>query len=124
MLFSKANFGTFSTSVAIQGCGAATGILTARFLGPVARGELATAVLWPVILSNLGLMGCNWVVAREVARDPKRESDWVTAGTALGLATACFYFVAGYFLLPLFLPADRIYLLPIARISLLLLPLD
>ena len=124
MIFSKANFGTFSTSLVIQGCGAATGILTARLLGPVARGELATVILWPVILSNLGLMGCNWVLAREVAKDPERESDWAAVGVAVGLATALLYLLAGYFLIPVLLPSDRGYLLPLARLCLLLIPLD
>jgi O-antigen/teichoic acid export membrane protein len=124
MIFSKANCGTFSTSVAIQACGAATGILTARLLGPVSRGELATIILWPTILSNLGLMGCNWVVAREVAKNPKGESDWIAAGTAVGLAMSCLYLAAGYYLLPRFLPADRQHLLPVARLCLLLLPFD
>jgi len=124
MIFSKANCGTFSTSVAIQACGAGTGILAARLLGPIARGELATVILWPTILSNLGLMGCNWVVAQEVAKDPQRESDWISAGTLVGLSMACLYFVAGFFFLPVLLPADRLYLLPLARLCLLLLPID
>ncbi len=124
MIFSKANLGTFSTSLVIQACGVATGILTARLLGPVARGELATVILWPVIFSNLGLMGCNWVLAREVARDPRRESDWATTGIIVGLATSLLYLLAGYFLLPLLMPADRLYLLPVARVCLLLIPLD
>jgi len=38
--------------------------LTARILGPAARGELATVMLWPMILSNLGLLGCNWAWPR------------------------------------------------------------
>ncbi len=124
MIFSKANFGTFSTSLTIQACGAATGILTARLLGPVARGELATVILWPVVLSNLGLMGCNCVLTREVAKDPKRESDWVAVGAVVGLGTALVYLAAGYFLIPLLIPSDRGYLLPLARICLLLIPLD
>ena len=124
MIFSKANFGTYSTSLVIQGCGAVTGILTARLLGPVARGELATVILWPMILSNLGLMGCNWVLAREVAKAPERERDWVAVGVAVGLATALLYLLAGYFLIPLLLPSDRGYLLPVARLCLLLIPLD
>jgi O-antigen/teichoic acid export membrane protein len=124
MIFSRANFGTFSTSVAIQACGAGTGILAARLLGPVARGELATVILWPTILSNLGLMGCSWVVAQEVARDPRKESDWISVGTKVGFFMACMGFAAGFFLLPLLLPADRIYLLPLARLCLLLLPID
>ncbi len=108
----------------IQACGAATGILSARLLGPVARGELATVVLWPIILSNLGLMGVNWVITREVAKDPERESDWAAVGVAVGLATALLYLLAGYFLIPLLLPADRGYLLPVARLCLLLIPLE
>lgn len=124
MIFSKANFGTFSTSLVIQACGAVTGILTARLLGPVARGELATVILWPTVMSNLGLMGCNWVLAREVARDPGRESDWATVGVAVGLTTALLYLLAGYFLIPFLLPSDRAYLLPVARLCLLLIPLD
>ena len=124
MIFSKANCGTFSTSVAIQACGAGTGILAARLLGPVARGELATVILWPTILSNLGLMGCNWVVAREVAKDPRRESDWIAVGAAVGLAMSLVYLVAGYFLLTVFIPADRTYLLSLARLCLLLVPID
>jgi O-antigen/teichoic acid export membrane protein len=124
VIFSKANFGTFSTSLVIQACGAGTGILTARLLGPVARGELATVILWPVILSNLGLMGCNWVLAREVAKDPERECDWTAIGVTVGLVTAVLYLLAGYVLIPLLLPSDRSYLLPVVRLCLLLIPLD
>jgi O-antigen/teichoic acid export membrane protein len=124
VIFSKANFGTFSTSLVIQACGAGTGILTARLLGPAARGELATVILWPVILSNLGLMGCNWVLAREVAKDPERECDWAAIGVTVGLFAAVLYLLAGYFLIPLLLPSDRGYLLPVARLCLLLIPLD
>ncbi len=124
MIFSRANFGTFSTSLAIQACGAATGIMTARLLGPVARGELATVILWPAIFSNLGSMGCNWVIAREVANDPERECDWVIAGIALAVATSALFLLAGYFLVPMLLPSDRAYLAPLARLCLLLIPLD
>lgn len=124
MIFSRANFGTFSTSLVIQACGAVTGILTARLLGPVARGELATVILWPTILSNLGLMGCNWVLAREVAMDSRRERDWAVVGVAVGLGTALLFLFAGYFLIALLLPSDRAYLLPVARLALLLIPID
>jgi O-antigen/teichoic acid export membrane protein len=124
MIFSKANLGTFSTSLAIQACGAATGVMTARLLGPAARGELATVILWPVILSNLGLMGCNCVLTRAVASEPQRECDWAATGLSVGIGSAVVYLVAGYFLLPLLLPSDRDSLLPIARFCLLLLPLD
>lgn len=124
MIFSRANAGTFFTSLAIQCCGVVTGIVTARLLGPASRGELVTVMLWPIILTNLGLMGCNWALARQVASDPEREADQVCGAAAAGLATAALYFSLGYFIMPYLLPRDRFYLLPIARFCLLLIPLD
>ena len=124
MIFSKANFETFFTSLAIQACGVATGILTARLLGPTRRGELAVVILWPTILSNLALLGCNWVIAREVARSPERESDWIVAGIAIGLVSAFVVCLIGYLLVPVLLSADKSYLAPLARLCLWLIPLD
>ncbi len=69
-------------------------------------------------------MGCNWVLAREVAKEPEREGDWAAVGVTVGLATSALYLVAGYFLIPLLLPSDRGYLLPVARLCLLLIPMD
>jgi O-antigen/teichoic acid export membrane protein len=80
--------------------------------------------LWPTILSNLGLMGCNWVLAREVAVDRARENDWTISGFCLGLAMATVFFLVGYALTPLLLPSDRSYLLADARLCLWLIPLD
>ena len=128
MIFSRPNIGTFLTSLAIQGCGLVTGILSARILGPAGRGELATVLLWPVILSNLGLLGCNWSLARAVAFEPnfepQREADQVCSAIVLGLAAALIFCACGYFLLPRVLPADRTHLLPLARLCLFLIPLD
>ena len=124
MIFSRANIGTFFTSLAIQGCGLVTGVVTARLLGPAGRGELATVLLWPTIFANLGLVGCNWALAREVARDPGREADGILGAVALGMAAASVYFILGYLLIPYVLPSDRSYLLPLARLCLLLIPLD
>jgi len=124
MIFSRANIGTFFTSVAIQGCGVVTGVVTARLLGPASRGELATVLLWPIILTNLGLMGCNWALARQVAGDSGNESHHVCNAAAVGLAASCLYFILGYLLIPYVLPKDRIYLLLLTRFCLLLIPLD
>jgi O-antigen/teichoic acid export membrane protein len=124
MIFSRANLGTFSTSLAIRVCGLITGVLTARLLGPAARGELASVMLWPTILSNLGLMGCNWALARSVANDPDREADRICSAAAVGIASASLYFLLGYLLIPYVLPLDRSYLVPLTRFCLLLIPLD
>jgi O-antigen/teichoic acid export membrane protein len=124
MIFSRANIGTFFTCLAIQGCGVITGIVTARTLGPVARGELATAMLWPIILSNLGLLGCNWALAREVASDQEGEADWACGAFAVSLASAFFCFILGFVLIPCLLPPEKRNLAPLARLCLFLIPLD
>jgi len=124
MIFSRANIGTFFTCVAIQGCGVVTGIVTARTLGPIARGELATAMLWPIVLSNLGLLGCNWALAREVASDHEREADWACGAFAVGLASALVCFILGFVLIPYLLPLEKRNLVSLARLCLFLIPLD
>jgi len=122
MIFSRANIATFPTSLAIQFCGLITGILTARLLGPTARGELATVMLWPMILSNLGLLGCNWALAREVAANPLNEADWIRAALTVGSAAAFLCLLAGYWLAPHLLPQDRRHLASLVRLCLLSIP--
>ena len=124
MIFSRANFSTLVTSIAIQCGGLVTGVLTARMLGPVARGELATVMLWPMVFSNLGLMGFNWALAREVAANPEKEKQWVCAAVALAGATAALFMILGYALIPYVLPEDKLYLVPLTQLCLLLIPLD
>jgi O-antigen/teichoic acid export membrane protein len=124
MIFSRANLGTFFTSLGIQACGVVTGVITARLLGPASRGELVTVMLWPMILSNLGLTGCNWALARQVANNPEREADQICGAAAVGLAASFLYLLMGYFLIPFVLPVDKSYLLPLTRCCLLLIPLD
>lgn len=101
-----------------------TGIVTARTLGPVSRGDLATAMLWPVILSNLGLLGCNWALAREVASDHEQEADWAWGAFAVSVASAFFCFILGFVLIPYLLPLEKRNLVPLARLCLFLIPLD
>ncbi|MGB5084690.1 MAG: oligosaccharide flippase family protein [Methylocystis silviterrae] len=51
-----------------------SGVLVARALGPERRGELATLVLWPSLVSHLALMGIHISLAREAAREPGRAA--------------------------------------------------
>jgi O-antigen/teichoic acid export membrane protein len=115
---------TFLTNLAIQGCNVMTGVITARLLLPVGRGELATIMLWPTILAGLGIMGVNFALARAAAAGPDKENDLARAAVALGLLLAGAGMLAGYFLLPWLLPADKQHLLGLNRIYLLWLPLN
>src|SRR5256885_3952979 len=42
---------------AMIGINAATGILTARALAPIGRGELSAMIMWPVFLANAMTLG-------------------------------------------------------------------
>jgi O-antigen/teichoic acid export membrane protein len=75
---------SLATSAAIQGCNALTGVLLARSLGPVGRGELASILLWPSILAAIGSLGVTEAVTYETATgsSPVRA----VAGSGLALA--------------------------------------
>ncbi len=118
------HLGTLATSIAIQACGLITGIVTARSLGPEARGAFVAILLWPTIFSNLGLAGANWAVARAVAADPHRAAHWTRVSVLLALMLSAAVATVGYFAVPLLLPADKQDLVSLSRLGLLLVPLD
>lgn len=119
----KTVFFTFLTNLAINGCLVVTGILTARILQPVGRGELATIVLWSPILATLGLLGCNWALAREVAANNDREAILARTAMVLGLPLAAIFMVLGYFLIPHVLPSDKQHLVSLTRLYLWFIPI-
>lgn len=118
------HLGTLATSLTIQACGVITGIVTARSLGPDARGAFVAVLLWPTIVSNLGLLGANWAVARAVATQPHRAAHWTRVSVAVGLGLAAVFAALGYVGLPWLLPADKQDLVGLSRACLLLVPLD
>jgi O-antigen/teichoic acid export membrane protein len=114
---------SFIANVAIQICNVGTGILAARLLLPIGRGELATVILWPVILESLGQIGASWVFAREAAANPDQESNLARTAVVLGLTLGTLVMVLGYFLIPYLLPADKQNLIGLTRIFLFMIPL-
>jgi O-antigen/teichoic acid export membrane protein len=58
---------SLATSAAIQGLNALTGILLARSLGLLGRGDLAAILLWPGILAAVGSLGVTEAVTYETA---------------------------------------------------------
>jgi O-antigen/teichoic acid export membrane protein len=115
---------TFLTSLGIQVCNVATGVITARLLQPEGRGELAAIMLWPTILAGLGILGTNWALTRANASRPEKEADWARIAVFLGLGQAAVFMVVGYFLVPILLPADKQHLTALTRLFLFFLPLN
>ena len=118
----RAVAGTSATNLAIHGCNIVTGILAARLLHPVGRGELAAVILWPTILESLGSMGVDWALARKAAAkpgDPSLERTALSLGLAMGLVTV----LLGFILIPHLLPSDKRHFITLTQIYLFYIPL-
>jgi O-antigen/teichoic acid export membrane protein len=114
---------TFSTNLGIQGCNLITGLLAARLLQPTGRGELATIMLWPYIIFDIGILGTYWAITRETARRRDKVDDLAKTGLIFGLLQAAIFLFIGYNLIPFFLPADKAHLIGLTQLFLLILPL-
>jgi O-antigen/teichoic acid export membrane protein len=82
---------------------AGTGIITARLLMPLGRGELAAMILPPTLLSfitTLGIPSSIIYVLRQKKRDP---AECITTGLSMTLLISSISTLAGIFLLPFWL---------------------
>jgi O-antigen/teichoic acid export membrane protein len=97
------------------GLGAVTGVLAARLLGPVGRGELAALTIWPTALVTLAAMGMNQAIVFHTGRRSFTFSEVWTGSTIIGLAQSSFVLVVGLVLIPI---ALRRYPPQVATLSL------
>jgi O-antigen/teichoic acid export membrane protein len=79
----------------ILGLGVLTGILTARMLGPVGRGEYQAIIVWPTAIGYLLSFGLNQAIAFNVGRRAFTVSEVVTASTTISLVQGALAIAAG-----------------------------
>src|SRR5215471_11918978 len=95
---------TLLTNVIIQGFTVVQGILVARLLGPIGRGQFAAAILWPNLFAAMGGMGVGVALARRAGR-AKYLAGIIRTSLSLTLVTG---FVTTFFCaiaIPWLLPA-------------------
>jgi len=119
----KSFIGTFGTSVFIQGCGILQGIIIARLLGPVGRGEYAAVMLWPMMFAGLGIFGSNIAIARASAKLDDHDSVLRTA-IVLAFITSCLSSLVCFMALPWLMPQAQSHLIALARLFVLFIPLN
>ncbi|MCB2218440.1 lipopolysaccharide biosynthesis protein [Desulfofustis glycolicus] len=119
----NAYYGTFLTSLFIQGCTVLQGILLARLFGPAGRGEFAAVILWPSIFAGIGILGVNMAIARLAGQGWPVDRLFKTAIRASMITGTLTALVCGL-LLPILLPADKEHLMPAAYLFLLYIPLN
>jgi O-antigen/teichoic acid export membrane protein len=108
--FTRGLVGSFAGNIVAQSLGLASGVLAARFLGPLGRGELATIRFYPMLLALLGSMGIQQAVAFEISRRPHAYARILRAGFWLSLAIGIPEALLAAWLIPLLLAPDKRYL--------------
>lgn len=111
----RAYAGTFATCVLIQGLTVVQGIIIARLLGPVGRGEYAAVILWPSIFAAVGIFGTNVALARAAARTTRHDGV-IRTSILLALLTGTLASAACYLALPHLLPEASGHLLGLSRL--------
>jgi enterobacterial common antigen flippase len=113
---------TFAATTAIRLLGVVSGVLAARLLGPTGRGELAVIVFLPTMLVPLGELELPRSLAYEVSRASEVQQKVIATGFWLALLLGCIQAVCFAFILPSYLPADKLHLLAPSRWFMLYLP--
>lgn len=112
-----------ATKLLIIGINAATGIVTARALAPVGRGELAAMILSYSFLSSALTLGLPSALTYKLRSQPEEASNLMGTGLLLCGLISCLSAFTGFFLLPHWIPQYSPTVLLYARIFLLNTPI-
>jgi O-antigen/teichoic acid export membrane protein len=114
---------TIVVNILAQLCIVVSGILTARLLGPVGKGELTTVLFIPNLMLSIGILSLPQATAFYISRrsldgrSVQATGFWMSLG--LGLVEAAIL----YPLIPILLGSKGVVVILIARISLIYLPI-
>src|SRR5580698_8833608 len=112
-----------ATKLLIIGVNAATGIVSARALAPAGRGELSAMILSYSFLASALTLGLPSALTYQLRKRPEESSDLLGAGILLCMLISTLSAIAGYFLLPFWIPQYSPTVLFFARIFLLNTPI-
>jgi O-antigen/teichoic acid export membrane protein len=91
---------TIGSKILIQAINAGTGIITARALMPVGRGELAAMILWSQFLSYLSSLGIPSSIVHAYRRYPEKRHSIVSTGLLMSLGTGILVTLIGVAFIP------------------------
>jgi O-antigen/teichoic acid export membrane protein len=115
---------SLTTSVAIQGLNAVTGVLLARFLGPAGRGELAAILLWPSMLAAAGSLGVSEAVTYETASGSSPARNVVGSSLAIAAVQSLALVLAGSVVIALVHRGDDPRVVRLSYLYLAFIPLN
>ena len=91
---------TLVTQIVVLGISLCTGIVSARALGIVGRGQLAAIVMWPQVLAGLFAFGIPAALVYHARRTPENERTLFKAGIALSVLASILMVVIGALSIP------------------------
>ena len=100
----------------------ATGILTARSLGPDGRGEIAAMMMWPQFLAYVSTLGLPASVIFNLKRYPERRNQFFSAALVLSLGLGAIATLIGIICLPSWLAQYSLETIYRARVLMVLAP--
>lgn len=89
-------------------CGFVTGTITARMLGPAARGELAAIQISASLLATFATLGLAEATVLYCARDPRNARSHVSSAVLLSIIIGTPVLVLGYVAIPYLLSAQTL----------------
>lgn len=114
---------TMGTNLALMLLSLATGVLSARLLGPVGRGQLAAIQTWPIAIALIALLGMPEALVYFSGRYSKQSGQYLTSAICITLL-ACLPFAAiAYWLMPVLLSSQASWVVAAARWYLLIIPI-
>lgn len=114
---------TLLTNLAIGFLALVSGLLAARSLGPLGRGELAAIQTWPTFLATVAMLGIPEALVYYSARQSKTSGRLLGTSILVALITGVPFILAGYLLMPYLLMAQSPEIISAARNYLWLIPL-
>jgi len=115
---------TAVTNLSLSAMGLINSILLSRWLGPVGRGEIAAAMLWPMLLVYLSSMGLIAAILYFSAL-PQSKVERVFANAVwLGLIQGAAAVLIGFVVLPWLLRSQPQSVITTSRLFLLVIPIS
>jgi len=116
---------TFGTSIIILVINILGGILTARLLGPLGKGQLTAVTLWPAVLAALGNLGLVESIVYYIGKENGNNVKNVWSGALLlAIFQSITLIFLGYIFLPVLMYQYSSSFIRIARYYLLFIPLN
>jgi O-antigen/teichoic acid export membrane protein len=106
----------------IVGFNVCTGIITARSLGTVGRGEMSAMILWPGLLSYMLTFGFPTALRYWVRREPRREPEFLTVAILVAILSSVVAVAIGVVFLPSWLHNYSAHTIRMAQILMFACP--